>query len=64
MKKILLTLFTVGLLIDLSACQQKIAADDTASLQESIEKIKSKIQENLGKDKKQETENPSEPALP
>lgn len=54
MKKIVITLFSLVLSISLIACQQS-PTEDTGKLQEAIDKIKTKIQENLSSDKDKKT---------
>lgn len=56
MKKIVITLFSLVLSISLIACQQS-PTEDTGKLQEAIDKIKTKIQENLSSDKDKKTTN-------
>jgi hypothetical protein len=49
MKKLTLLLLGFGFYIFLSACQENSNTKDTAKIQESIDKIKCKIQESAEK---------------
>jgi hypothetical protein len=47
MKKIMAVLLSSVLFIAITACQENPTNSDTAKLQDAIDKIKTKIQENL-----------------
>jgi hypothetical protein len=55
-KKIALASLMLTLVITLTACQQKVADEDTSKIQESIDKIKTKILENFSDESKKETD--------
>lgn len=66
MQKLLLILWICFFSLSMTGCQQRTEEDNTAKMQEAVEKMKTRIIEGLsGKDKANEVEkSPQEPKEP